>query len=74
MRSNLKTAGRELTFSVCPNGYMSKSNSNSSANQLGKNRNLENSPPHACGSWLPSLFPSRWEGEKEIKNREGFLM
>jgi hypothetical protein len=20
------------------------------------------------------LFPSRWEGEKEIKNREGFLM
>jgi hypothetical protein len=33
-----------------------------------KNRNC------ARGWWLSSLFPSRWEGEKEIKNREGFLM
>jgi hypothetical protein len=79
---------------------LTKSNSNSLANQLdihlilakqekislqqfGK-RNLvkietwQNSPPHAHigerRSWLPSVFPSRWEGEKEIKNREGFLV
>jgi hypothetical protein len=51
--------------------------SNSLAKQLGKNGNLAKfTSPHICarGSWLPSLFPSRWEGEKEIKNREGFLM
>jgi hypothetical protein len=41
---------------------------------LAKIETWQNSPPHAHGSWLPSLFPSRWEGEKEIKNREGFLM
>jgi hypothetical protein len=45
---------------------------------LAKIKTWQNSPPHAHisarGSWLPSLFPSRWEGEKEIKNREGFLM
>jgi hypothetical protein len=43
--------------------------SNSLANQLGKNRNLAKLTSHAhiCarGLWLPSLFPSRWEGEKK---------
>jgi hypothetical protein len=45
---------------------------------LAKIETWQNSPPHAhiCarGSWLPSLFPSGWEGEKVIKNREGILM
>jgi hypothetical protein len=43
---------------------------------LTKIETWQNSHPHAhiCarGWWLSSLFPSRWEGEKEIKNREGF--
>jgi hypothetical protein len=43
------------------------------ANQLGKNRNLAKLMTYK-EIWLPSLFPSGWEGEKEIKNRKGFLM
>jgi hypothetical protein len=45
--------------------------SNSLANQLGKNRNLAKltSRAYICasGSWLPSSFPCRWEGEKRNK-------
>jgi hypothetical protein len=47
-----------------------KLSSNCLANQLGKNRNLQNSPPHThiCARIvLPSAFPSRWEGEKRNK-------
>jgi hypothetical protein len=48
-----------------------------SLQQFGK-PTWQNSPPHAHiyarGSWLPSAFPSRWEGAKERKNRKGFLM
>jgi hypothetical protein len=52
--------------------------SNRLANQLDKNRNLAKlTSPRAYMRALivvAMLFPSRWEGEKEIKNREGFLM
>jgi hypothetical protein len=44
---------------------------NSLENQLGKNRNLTKLTSHAhiCahGSWLPSVFPCKWEGEKGNK-------
>jgi hypothetical protein len=43
--------------------------SNSLANQLGKNRNLAKLTSPRAYTWLALLFPSRWEGEKEIKNR-----
>jgi hypothetical protein len=40
---------------------------------LEKIETWQNSPPHAhiCarGSWLPSAFPSRWEGEKRNKEQ-----
>jgi hypothetical protein len=51
--------------------------SNSLANQLGKNRNLAKlTSPRAymCADrGFHRRFPCIWEGEKEIKNRKGFL-
>jgi hypothetical protein len=47
--------------------------SNSLANKLDKNRNLAKLTSHTHiytrGSWLPSSFPSRWEGEKNKEYR-----
>jgi hypothetical protein len=45
--------------------------SNGLVNRLGKSRNLAKlTSPRvyiARGSWLPSVFPCRWEGEKRNK-------
>jgi hypothetical protein len=52
--------------------------SNSLTNQLGKYRKLAKlTSPHAymrARIVVAIVVSSRWEGEKEIKNREGFLM
>jgi hypothetical protein len=51
---------------------------NSLANQLGKNKNLAKLTSQRAYMRarivVAILVPSRWEGEKEIKNRAGFLM